>query len=109
MQPAKPGSADKFLLNPTCPPAVTINPGFHMNILATSSDCWTTASRGHAADTSPGDLFALGEHLDSCKALQGRLFALHRPASMLHGFVAARFVTTVVVAAVLMGLNGWIY
>ena len=80
-----------------------------MNTLVTSPHRWSTASKGHAADTSPGDLFALGEHLDSCKALQGPLFALHRPASMLHGFVAARFVTTLVVVAVLFGLNGWIF
>lgn len=80
-----------------------------MNTLATSPHCWSTASKGHAADTSPGDLFALGEHLDSCKALQGPLFALHRSASMLHGFVAARFVTTLVVVVVLFGLNGWIF
>jgi hypothetical protein len=76
-----------------------------MHTLAFSSHTWSTASKGKATDTSPGDLSALGEHLGSCQAMHGRLFALHCVADTMHGFVAARFVTTLVVLALLVGLS----
>lgn len=75
-----------------------------MNIDVIAGPRWSTASFGDAADTSPMELSALGEHLDLCKAKHGRLLALHCVAQRLHGFVAARFVTTlVVVVALLIG------
>ncbi len=73
-----------------------------MNITTTPS--WSTSSFGDAAHTSPMELSALGEHLDLCKGLRGRLFAMQCMAETLNGFVAARFVTTLVVAAVLIGV-----
>jgi len=79
-----------------------------MQTFAFSPHDWSTASKGKAADTSPGDLFALGEHLGTCQALRGRLFTLHCVADAMHGFVAARFVTTLVVFALLMGLGALI-
>lgn len=80
-----------------------------MHILDFSPHEWSTASKGKAVDTSPGDLSALGEHLGSCRAPHRRLFALHCMADTMHGFVAARFVTTLVVIALLVGLSSWIY
>jgi hypothetical protein len=65
---------------------------------------WSTASFGDAADTSPMELSVLGDHLDSCKRSHGRWFALQCAAERMNGFVAARFVTTLTVAALLMGL-----
>ncbi|HEY5581983.1 MAG TPA: hypothetical protein VIK56_12630 [Rhodoferax sp.] len=65
---------------------------------------WSTASFGDTADTSPMELSALGEHLDLCKGSRGRLFALHCVAQTLKGFVAARFVTTLVLVALLIGV-----
>jgi hypothetical protein len=70
---------------------------------------WSTASKGRATDVSTGDLSALGEHLGSCQAIHGRLFALHCVADTMHGFVAARFVTTLVVLALLVGLSALIF
>ena len=67
---------------------------------------WTTSSFGGAADTSPMELSALGEHLGHCKGLQGRLFALRCAVETMNGFVSARFVTTLVVVALLIGA-GW--
>lgn len=75
-----------------------------MNHAATANPSWTTASFGAAADTSPMELSALGDHLYVCKAPHGRLFALHCVVESMHGFVAARFVTTIVVAALLIGV-----
>lgn len=72
-------------------------------ILATRS--WSTASFGESADTSPMELSALGEHLDQCRASRGRLFGLRCAVERMHGFVAPRFVTTLVVAAVLIGIG----
>ncbi len=65
---------------------------------------WSTASFGDSADTSPMELSALGEHFDLCKGSHGRLFALQCVAESLKGFVAARFVTTLVVLALLIGV-----
>lgn len=72
------------------------------NVIATPS--WSTASFGASADTSPMELSALGEHLDLCRGAHGRLFALRCVAQTMHGFVAARFVTTLLVVALLIGL-----
>lgn len=70
-----------------------------------TSPCWSTASFGDAADTSPTELSALGEHLDLCRGSRGRLFAVHCVAQTMHGFVAARFVTTLVVIVLLIGVG----
>ena len=76
-----------------------------MNNELTAPPCWTTASFGDNAETSPMELSALGEHLHACKGSRGRLFALHCVAETMHGFVAARFVTTLVVVALLIGVG----
>lgn len=64
---------------------------------------WSTSSFGDPADASPMELSSLGAHLDLCKGSHGRLLALHCVAETMHGFVAARFVTTLVVLALLIG------
>ncbi len=80
-----------------------------MNIPSFATPCWSTASFGDAADTSPTELSALGEHLDLCRSLSGRLFAVRCVAELTHGFVAARFVTTLVVVFVLIGLGSLMF
>ena len=65
---------------------------------------WSTASFGDAADTSPMELSVLGDHLDSCRRSHGRWFALQCAAEHLNGFVASRFVTTLTLATLLIGL-----
>ena len=64
---------------------------------------WSTASFGEAADTSPMELSALGEHLGHCNGCRGRMFNLRRIGEAVHGFVASRFVTTLVVATLMLG------
>lgn len=49
------------------------------------------------------ELAALGEHLDHCRAAPGGLSVLQYCAERLHGFVAARFVTTLFIVTLLMG------
>lgn len=74
-----------------------------MKINAIANTHWTTSSFGGTADTSPMELSALGEHLDNCKGLHGRLFALQCVAEKMNGFVSARLVTTLVVVTLLLG------
>ena len=66
---------------------------------------WSTASFGDSTDTSPMELSALGEHLDLCKGTNDRWFALQCVGEALNGFIAPRFVTTLVVATLLIGVT----
>ena len=65
----------------------------------------SAASFGDVAGTSRRELSALGEHLDLCKVSHGRVFALHCFAETMRGFVAARFVTTLVLVALLIAVG----
>ena len=75
-----------------------------MNTRALNSPRWNTASIPDATDTSPMELSELGAHIDLCNGCRGRWFALRCAADAVHDFVAPRFVTTLLVAAVVMGL-----
>ena len=70
---------------------------------------WSTASFGDTADTSPMELSALGAHMAACKTVKGRLFAARCAAEAMHGFVAGRMVTTLVVASLLIGVSSFIF
>ncbi|MBP6251202.1 MAG: hypothetical protein KA387_00515 [Rubrivivax sp.] len=72
-----------------------------MNTDAVAKPRWATAADGEVADTSPGELSALGEHLALCRGKPGRLHALRHAAETMHGFAAARFITTMVVVVAL--------
>lgn len=73
-----------------------------MNNTSLRSPFWSTASFGNSVDTSPMELSALGEHLDHCRGSRGRFFALRCAAESMNGFVAGRFVTTLVVVTLAM-------
>ena len=64
---------------------------------------WSTASFRDATDTSPMELSVLGEHLDACTPAHGRWFALQCGVERMNVFVASRVVTTVALAALLIG------
>jgi hypothetical protein len=68
---------------------------------------WTTASFGDAADTSPMELSVLGHHLQRCGHANSRLFNARCAADWLHGLVAPRLVTTLVVLG-LLSTAGWL-
>lgn len=68
---------------------------------------WPTASHSDAAKSSGTDLLLLGKHLNACPQLHRHLLTLHRVAESVHGFVATRFVTTLVVLLVLFGVGYW--
>ncbi|MDO8252693.1 MAG: hypothetical protein Q7T78_23645 [Rhodoferax sp.] len=79
-----------------------------MNTHVIAIPSWSTASFGDTVDTSPLELSALGEHLDLCRGSHDRLFALQCAAQTMHGFVAARFVTTVVLVVLLIGVGSMV-
>ena len=74
-----------------------------MNISPPAAPFWSTASCD-SVDTSPMDLAQLGEHLDRCHDSRGRWFTLRCIAEALNGFIAPRIVTTLVAAALLIGV-----
>ena len=61
-----------------------------------TSPAWSTASFGHDADTLPGELSSLGEHLFAWQGLRSRWFKLQCLAEATHKLLAARFVTSLV-------------
>ena len=65
---------------------------------------WSTSSFGAATVTSPKEMSALEAHLACCKGSRGRLFTLHCTAETMHSFVASRFLTMLVVVALLIGI-----
>ncbi len=65
---------------------------------------WSTASFGGSVETSPMDLSVLGEHLGLCKSHNGRMFALHCAVQSAQDFIASRFVTSLIVVALLVGI-----
>lgn len=75
-----------------------------MNAFATPAHRWSTASIADAADTSPMEWQALGEHVNRCNGSRGRWFTLRCAADAVHDFIAPRFMTTLVVAGALIGL-----
>lgn len=66
---------------------------------------WSTAALGGQASLSPLELSALVEHLQLCRCSSGRLFALRCMFEALEGFVAGRFVTTLVTMTLLIGVS----
>jgi hypothetical protein len=73
-------------------------------IRANTAPSWSTSTFSNRADTSPMELSELGEHLGHCKGAHGRLFTLHCVAETLNGFLSSRLVTTLVAAALLIGV-----
>lgn len=70
--------------------------------------CWSTAALGGGGALRPPDLEALGEHLQRCRAGTGRGFALRCGAERLNGFVAARFITSLLLVLALLGGAAWL-
>ena len=75
-----------------------------MNTNTVTPRRWTTASVPDATDTSPMELSELGAHVDRCNGSRGRWFTLRCAADAVHDFVAPRFVTTLLVVGVVIGL-----
>ena len=76
-----------------------------MTIHSIPTIAWRTASFADGADSTSVENFALSEHLDVCRRGNGSLFAFRRGAELMHGFFSGRFVTTLALIAVTIGLS----
>lgn len=76
-----------------------------MNTSAYASPRWSTSSFGGTSDQSGKDASALREHLSVCSGQRGRWFTLRCVAETMNGFVTGRFVTTLVMASLLIGAS----
>lgn len=82
---------------------MTPAPADRITSLSLPASRWRTSALGHAAATLPAELSDLVAHLRSCDATGGRLFALQCGGEAVHRFLAARIVTTVLIALALVG------
>jgi hypothetical protein len=78
-----------------------------MQHITTSPLAWGTASRSGPTKSNGGDLL-LEDHLNACRQVQRHLMVLHGAVTHTHGFLASRFVTTLVFLAVLFSLAFWV-
>jgi hypothetical protein len=69
---------------------------------------WSTSSFGNDIEICSLDLMALELHLGLCRPPQGTMFVMRCVAHSVHEFFVARFVTTLVIAAVIVGLITWV-
>ena len=79
-----------------------------MNAHAVTPPRWTTAAISDAADTSPMELSSLSAHVGDCNGCRGRWFSARCMADAVHQFIAPRFVTTLVIAAAVIGFTAWV-
>jgi len=78
-----------------------------MHHITTSRLAWGTASRSGPTKTNDAD-HLLENHLNACRQVHRHLLVLHGAIAHTHGFLAARFVTTLVFMALLFGLAFWV-
>ena len=76
-----------------------------MNTSTNTQPLWCTAAFGGDADTSPMELAALEDHLALCQRAGSRWSAVRFVAERTHGFVSARFVTSLLVVFVTVGIG----
>ena len=57
---------------------------------------------------TPLDFSSLGEHLGSCRHKHRHWFTLHDMADAMHGFVSARFATTLGLVGLAVGVANWL-
>lgn len=75
-----------------------------MPLHAAASPRWATASIADAADTAPLELSTLGDHVDRCNGSRGRWFRLQCGVEAVHAFMVPRFMTTLCIAAAVLGI-----
>jgi hypothetical protein len=66
---------------------------------------WSTSAFIDTSENLSTELNALREHLNLCNRLRGRMFALRCAAESTNRFVAARFVSTLVVLGLLISIS----
>lgn len=75
-----------------------------MNPPALTWPRWSTSTLADAGDTTPAELDALGAHVSRCNGSRDIWFALGCVGDAMHGFLARRLVTSLLVAAAVIGV-----
>ncbi|HEY4065999.1 MAG TPA: hypothetical protein VGM74_03820 [Burkholderiaceae bacterium] len=75
-----------------------------MNSHAINWPRWSTSTLADAGDTTPAELDALGAHVSRCNGSRGAWFTLGCVADALHGFLARRLVTSLLIAGAAIGV-----
>jgi hypothetical protein len=65
---------------------------------------WSTASFSHHPAATASEQSSLSEHLQLCRGLAGGQTSWQWGALAVHGFLAARFVTTLVLVSMAFGV-----
>jgi hypothetical protein len=78
-----------------------------MQNIVTPRHAWRTASRSGSTKSNGGDQL-LEHHLNACRQVQHHLLVLHGAITHTHGFLASRFVTTLVLLALFFSLTSWL-
>ena len=65
---------------------------------------WNTAWAGTAPDAYPGGLTALADHMAACSKARDRFFIVRCTLDAVKGTLIARFWTTILVVALLIGV-----
>ena len=77
--------------------------------LSATASIRRTTPLTHSKDAVSKEQSALERHFEVCKKSSGRLFALRRNAEVMHGFFAARFVTTLAIIAVAVAISAFVF
>lgn len=75
-----------------------------MTVRAVPSVRWSTPSFSGLEGGAAGDLSLLGAHFAHCNGCKSRWFAIRCAVDALDSFVAPRFITTVLVIGVVVGV-----
>lgn len=67
--------------------------------------CWSTASNNQGLDNFPIEALGLREHLNHCKKSHSHFYGVVYIADAMHGFSAARFVTTLIAVVALFVIS----
>ncbi len=70
-----------------------------------SAPSWDTSSLSAPADVSALECVALADHLEHCGLLRGQWHGLKTASDGLQGLLAARFVTVMVLVALMAALS----
>lgn len=66
---------------------------------------WSTSAFADESQPAANDSSGLGDHLNLCRSVTGRLFAVRCGVDAVKRFLAPRLVTTLVVVALLVGVG----
>ena len=66
---------------------------------------WSTSSLESAPDQTPAELAALATQLSNCASSRGPFFRIRSAVDTADGLARARFVTTIVLVAVAVGVT----